>query len=165
MNPWVGKIPWSKAWQPTPVFLLGESHGQRSLADYSPWNLIESDTTEATETLSLFSSFMLFLLCLLNRSLPSHLWSSLSLLPFPSLDFQTSTYSEHDFKDLIHMGKLPISKSRTHLTAWSLSLHFLIDASTWNLPALRSQCVQAYLEIFSAVNFALFLNMRISSLP
>ena len=87
LNPWVGKIPWSKAWQPTPVFLLGESHGQRSLADYSSWSLIELDTTEATETLSLFSSFMLFLLCLLNRSLPSHLWSSLSFLPFPSLDF------------------------------------------------------------------------------
>ena len=34
-NPWVGKIPWRRAWQPTPVSLPGESHGQRSLADYS----------------------------------------------------------------------------------------------------------------------------------
>ena len=34
--PWVGKIPWRRAWQPTPVFLPGESHGQRSLAGYSP---------------------------------------------------------------------------------------------------------------------------------
>ena len=33
-NPWVGKIPWRRAWQPTPVFLPGESHGQRSLAGY-----------------------------------------------------------------------------------------------------------------------------------
>ena len=31
-----GKIPWMRAWQPTPVFLLGESHGQRSLASYNP---------------------------------------------------------------------------------------------------------------------------------
>ena len=31
-DPWVGKIPWSRAWQPTPVFLPGDSHGQRSLA-------------------------------------------------------------------------------------------------------------------------------------
>ena len=31
---WVGKIPWRKAWQPTPVFLPGESHGQKSLAGY-----------------------------------------------------------------------------------------------------------------------------------
>ena len=36
-DPWVGKIPWRRAWQPTSVFLPGESHGQRSLAEYSPW--------------------------------------------------------------------------------------------------------------------------------
>ena len=35
-NPWVGKIPWRRAWQPTPVFLPGKSRGQRSLAGYSP---------------------------------------------------------------------------------------------------------------------------------
>ena len=34
-NPWVRKIPWRRAWQPTPVFLPGKSHGQRSLAGYS----------------------------------------------------------------------------------------------------------------------------------
>ena len=34
---WVGKIPWRRKWHPTPVFLPGESHGQRSLACYSPW--------------------------------------------------------------------------------------------------------------------------------
>ena len=33
---WVGKIPWSRKWQPTPVFLPGESHGQGSLVHYSP---------------------------------------------------------------------------------------------------------------------------------
>ena len=35
-NPWVRKILWRKAWQPTPVFLPGESHRQRSLEGYSP---------------------------------------------------------------------------------------------------------------------------------
>ena len=35
---WVGKIPWRGKWQPTPVFLPGESHGQRSLVGYSPWD-------------------------------------------------------------------------------------------------------------------------------
>ena len=45
-DPWVGKIPWRRKWQPTPVFLPGKSHGQRSLAGYSPWTLKESDTTE-----------------------------------------------------------------------------------------------------------------------
>ena len=45
-DPWVGKNPWRREWQPTPVFLLGESHGQRSLAGYSPWGHKESDMTE-----------------------------------------------------------------------------------------------------------------------
>ena len=35
-NPWAGKIVWRREWQPTPVFLPGEFHGQRSLAGYSP---------------------------------------------------------------------------------------------------------------------------------
>ena len=34
---WVGKIPWRRKWQPTPVFLPWKSHGQRSLVGYSPW--------------------------------------------------------------------------------------------------------------------------------
>ena len=38
-NPWVRKIPWRRKWQPTPVFLPGEFHGQRSLASYNPWGL------------------------------------------------------------------------------------------------------------------------------
>ena len=41
-----GKIPWRRKWQPTPVFLPGQSHGQRSLAGYSPRGRKESDTTE-----------------------------------------------------------------------------------------------------------------------
>ena len=40
--------PWRRKWQPTPVFLPGESHGQKSLAGYSPWGCKESDTTEHT---------------------------------------------------------------------------------------------------------------------
>ena len=41
----VGKIPWRRKWQPTPVLLPGESHGQRSLAGYSPLDCKQSDTT------------------------------------------------------------------------------------------------------------------------
>ena len=43
---WVGKSPWRRAWQPTPVFLPGESHGQRSLEGYSHWVCKESDMME-----------------------------------------------------------------------------------------------------------------------
>ena len=48
-DPWVGKTSW--AWQPTPVFLPGEYHGQRNLAGYSSWGCRESDMTEATTSL------------------------------------------------------------------------------------------------------------------
>ena len=36
LDPWIGKFPWRRAWQPTPVFLAGESHRQRSLVGYGP---------------------------------------------------------------------------------------------------------------------------------
>ena len=41
----VGKIPWRKKWQPTPVLLPGKSHGQRSLVGYSPWVTKQLDMT------------------------------------------------------------------------------------------------------------------------
>ena len=46
----LGKIPQRKTWQPTPVLLPGESHGQRSLVGYSPWGGKELDTTERLST-------------------------------------------------------------------------------------------------------------------
>ena len=49
-NPWAGKLSWRRAWQPTPVFVPGESHRQRSLAGYSPTSHKESDTTERLST-------------------------------------------------------------------------------------------------------------------
>ena len=46
-DPWVGKIPRRREWLPTPVFLPGEFHGQRSLTGYSPSGCKESDMTES----------------------------------------------------------------------------------------------------------------------
>ena len=45
-NSWVGRIPWRRKWQPTPVLLPGKSHARRILVAYSPWGRKESDTTE-----------------------------------------------------------------------------------------------------------------------
>ena len=45
-NSWVRKIPWRREWKPTPVFLLGESHLQRSLERYCPWGHKELDMTD-----------------------------------------------------------------------------------------------------------------------
>ena len=44
-DPWVGKIPWRRQWQPTPVLLPGKSRGRRSLMGHSPWGHKELDTT------------------------------------------------------------------------------------------------------------------------
>ena len=44
--PGLGKIPWKRKWQPTPVFLTGKSHGQRSLVGYSPRDCKKSEVTE-----------------------------------------------------------------------------------------------------------------------
>ena len=52
LYPWVRTSPGGGQWQPTPVFLPGESHGQRSLVGYSPWGCQKSDMTEqVTHTL------------------------------------------------------------------------------------------------------------------
>ena len=44
-NPWIRKVPWRRKWQPSPVFLPGRSHGQKSLRGYSSWSCKELDTT------------------------------------------------------------------------------------------------------------------------
>ena len=49
LDPWVRKIPWRKAGQPTPVFFPGEPHGQRSLGGDSPYGCKELDVTGGTE--------------------------------------------------------------------------------------------------------------------
>ena len=55
-NPWVGKIPWRKKWQPTLVFLPGKSHRQRSLEGYSPKSCKESDKLRQLSTRMLITS-------------------------------------------------------------------------------------------------------------
>ena len=59
-GPWVGKIPWSRKWQPTPAFLPGKFRGQRSLAGYSLWDRKELDRTEHAHTHTTFLVFSLF---------------------------------------------------------------------------------------------------------
>ena len=49
-DPWVGKIPWRRKWQTTPVFLPRDSHGQRNLVGYSLWDHKELDITEQLST-------------------------------------------------------------------------------------------------------------------
>ena len=67
IHPQVGKIPWRWAWQLTPTFLLGESHGQRSLVGYSPQGPKESNMTKHVISLSHMYLYMYKHTCILNN--------------------------------------------------------------------------------------------------
>ena len=78
-NPWVRKIPWRRKWQPTPVFLPGTPHGQKSLEGYSPQGRKESNTTEWLHTHNYPRAMVInrtyakrtyFLVCALKRPSP-----------------------------------------------------------------------------------------------
>ena len=84
---WIKKIPWIKEWQPTPVFLPEESHGQKSLAGYSPWDHKESNTTEQL-TLSLLTFLPAFVLLCPNSHFGLPTWWSFVLVPYCSKGFR-----------------------------------------------------------------------------
>ena len=73
-DPWVGKIPWRRAWQPTPVFLPGNFHGKRSLEGYNPWCCKELETDDThfrpivIDTMASFSVLSLFIECNVRES-------------------------------------------------------------------------------------------------
>ena len=72
-NPWIRKIPWKRAWQPTPVFLPGESLGQRNLVGYSPRGGKESDTTEAIRHACIQGGFTCAVVCSLHAHTHTHI--------------------------------------------------------------------------------------------
>ena len=82
-----GRFPWRRKWQPTPVFLPGEFHGQRSLMSYSPWSCIESDMTERLSLSLTLPSTMLWPWCLWPSKTPVHV---------PSSSFWGSSWVCHD---------------------------------------------------------------------
>ena len=74
-SPWVGKIPWRRAWQPTPVLFSGESPGEQSLVGYNPKGHKELDMIEATEHACTHAQVAVFLL---PTSWRTHIYSSAS---------------------------------------------------------------------------------------
>ena len=71
-DPWVGKIPWKKAWQPTPGFLPGEFHGQRSLAGYSPQS---GKALEYLDKLTSFNRITASIHCIITACSSPVLWT------------------------------------------------------------------------------------------
>ena len=104
-DPWVRKIPWNRKWQPTPELLPGESHGERSLAGYSPRGRRELDMTA-------------------HIHIPGfrNLTTSGSFLPVPG-NFTTWTYS-------VPCGSLLLFQSRDHLSFIYTMLLVLAHVST-----------------------------------
>ena len=83
-DPWVWKIPWRRAWQPTPAFLPRESYEQRSLACYHPQGCKELDETETTGQACMYS-MLSRLFIILNASFWRHYSLLLILKCMPSL--------------------------------------------------------------------------------
>ena len=71
---WVRKISWSRKWQPTPVFLPGKLHGQRSLVGYSPWVEKRHDWVTEHSHISTFHFVYCFLYCAKPFEFKSHLF-------------------------------------------------------------------------------------------
>ena len=101
-----GKIPWSRKWQPTAVFLPGKSHGPKSLADCNPWGCKKSDTTERwlthiclrwrwvlTEKIIVFHCLVNFVFCLQFFALHSFFFFFSSLLKVCSKLFNVTSTS------------------------------------------------------------------------
>ena len=86
-DPWVGKIPWSRKWQPTPVFLHEEFHGQRSLLGYSPWSHKEWNTTNTALISRHFYYFTFLKQIITALSLRSKMWQHLILQVVPGSQY------------------------------------------------------------------------------
>ena len=91
-DPWVRKLPWRRKWQPTPVFVPGESHGQRSLVGYSPWGCKESDTAKGSA------------LVLAEASVPALLFLSLEIFEGLASFISSFIWSRNLFENLLSFG-------------------------------------------------------------
>ena len=162
-------LPWRRTWHPTPVFLPGESHRQRSLVDCSPWGRKESDTTEATQhahTPQSSSPFLLVTTILSSISVSLCLFYLLDKYTFNDIIYCLS------FSDLFHLAQCLPSPSvllqlAKFLFEWLSSIplsiygHLLIDAS-FSIHLL----IDTYLTVVSnaAVNIGVHISFQISVL-
>ena len=120
-DPWVGMIPWRRKWQPTPVFLPGESHGRRSLVGYSQWGHTESDMTEYKH---------LSAIAFLQGVCPIVITSSSLTLSINSWWQTFNTLGVNScHQEAIQCSKLPFHVERMHQNYWQICLSPLPGAS------------------------------------
>ena len=119
-DPWVRMIPWRRARQPAPVFLPGESHGQKSLAGDSPWGHKESDTAERLNTAAarVFMRVYIFFSGIFSEGQTS----CSSILKYSHVSFiRTRTFS---YVIIVHLSIRKLSSGATLLYNLHLTLRF-----------------------------------------
>ena len=132
LNPWIGKIPWRRAWQPTPVFLPGESPWTEGPGRHNPWGCKKSDTTEWLSTWTSTHLLTTELVC----SLFSHQWG----LPGPPCLSSVASPNPHQ---TVSFSSNMVSSWPYYLAYWSFlaSLHYHVpwgDTAEVCLPCLLS---------------------------
>ena len=147
-DPWVGKISWRRKWQPTPVFLPGESHGWRSMVGYSPWGRKELDTTErASQRNRIFATKAFYLV----RNQQKFIWPH-SVLYLYSITYAQSCLTLCDPMDGLLVLRTPLSMGFPRQKYWSglpcpppgKFLDPGIQPSSLRSPALTGEFVVAF---------------------
>ena len=127
-NTWFGKLPWRRKCLPTPVFLSGKFHGQRSLVAYNPWGHKESDTTVAKQNfVKNITVLKSVILCCENNHIT--LWTSVSRRTHVLVSYYSSNKFSSLKEYLFISSQLHTSVGMT----WQSSL--LRVSSNWNQDA------------------------------
>ena len=87
-----GRFPWRRKWQPTPVFLPEEFHGQKGLAGYSPWGCKVPNTTVHTHTVQVHQTKLLNCIKGYTNVLQTHVYPCIHLCPTACVDISLSFY-------------------------------------------------------------------------
>ena len=137
--PWVRKIPWRKAWQLTPVFWPGESHGQRSLAGCSPWGPKEPDMNQRLSTHTGKMCAFVGLCCYLSFLELILTSSALS----PCISGLTPAVSclctQRDTSSILSLSSSPLPRLYRYLTRASWSCLLSAGAQAREMPQAKAQ--------------------------
>ena len=133
-DPWVGKILWSRKWQPTLVFLVTKFHGQKRLVGYSPWGCKESDKTEHTHThvhVAVSISSVQFSRSVVPDSATPWIAASQASLSITNerLRGQESAYNAGDTSLVLGLGRSPGGEYGNPL--WHSNLENPMDGEVW----------------------------------
>ena len=146
-NSWFGKIPWRRKWQPTPVFLPEESHGQRSPVGYSPKGRKELNITKVTRTWTYITQYVwTSLVAQTVKHLPTKLETRVQ-----SLGWEDLLEKEMETHSNILAWKIPWTEEPGRLQSMGLqSPTWLSDFASRELQKNTVQCLSKWLILLNA---------------